>query len=168
MFITTREFANLYKPSLVNQVYKLMFMSGLDEQPKDSHLVVKEMKKANITFEIVENVEDIVRMMNIANRMVKDESFPFGKNNFYERKTRFIKCVLRTHPDMVREIRESESLYNFIIGGFSFHQPKYKYPDDNFNTTPEDYSPCGITMEYDRDMYLKCMVSISFYLAKHH
>jgi len=167
MVITTKEIAAFCKPALVNMVYNHLYLTGQNGLPlAQNNVAVERLKQDNIPLDIATDVEDIVCLMSLVNRMVKDETFPYGTNCFYDKKTKVIKSILKNNPEFVSDILESDNLYNFIICGHSFHQPKNRFPNAKFTTVPEEYVADSKTIPFNRETYLRCMLSMNFYITK--
>lgn len=90
---------------------------------------VKKFVKQHADFELnIPDESELVPLMSKVNREVKHPTCPGNlRNRFYTKKRRVIDYLL--HNKKIDCIIESENLYNFVVGEYSFHQPKDYWPN---------------------------------------
>ena len=105
--------------------------------------------------------DDILETVSIVNKMVKHESCQkHFRNKFYCKKHKFILYLYNN--GMVDEVLESENNYNFIIGNYSFHQPKEYFKNREIIATgTEEYKPTESDIPFDWNEYKKAINGIT-------
>lgn len=124
-------------------------------------LTGKRCKKTNIEIprklSIISNVSKL-------NKEVKHPTCPKNlRNRFYQKKKLFIKHLL--HKKLVNKIIESENYYCFIVGEYSFHQPKSYFPSGikDINDT-EVYEPITPDIPFSMDDYKNAMIGMVYFM----
>lgn len=109
--------------------------------------------------EIVFQDKDIIEIVSLVNQMVKSSDCPNNlKNRFYHKKKMFVRNYLLKEKK-VEQIIESENLYKFIVGKYSFHQPKVYFPCGFCKIDgTEVYEPNTPAVPFDVDVYKDCML----------
>ena len=105
--------------------------------------------------------DDILETVSIVNKMVKHESCQNNfRNKFYTKKHNLILYLYDN--GMVDKVLESENNYNFIIGKYSFHQPKEYFKNRKIVVTgTEEYKPTKSDIPFDWNEYKKAINGIT-------
>jgi hypothetical protein len=105
---------------------------------------------------------NFLELISKVNKEVKHQSCPNNlRNRFYHKKKMFIQYL--RDKGLCDKIIESESVYKFVIGEYSFHQPKAYFPGGikNIDGT-EEYIPTEPEIPFSMDDYKKCMIGILY------
>ena len=105
--------------------------------------------------------DNILETVSIVNKMVKHESCQNNfRNKFYSKKH---NLILHLYDNgMVDKVLESENNYNFIIGKYSFHQPKEYFKNRKIVATgTEEYKPTESDIPFDWNEYKKTINGIT-------
>ena len=130
--------------------------------PQSKERLVKLIKKHCPDLEVELPNSGFLELISKVNKEVKHSSCPANlRNRFYAKKKAFIRYAL--HKKIVDKIIESENHYNFIIGEYSFHQPKVYFPCgiNNIDGT-EEYIQIESEIPFSMDDYKKCMMGILY------
>ena len=153
----------------INSIYLILYDESLLEPVfKGGKLKTWwiENKDKEIKFPL-----DPLPLLSRVNNMVKHSEFPKRlRGRFYDRKRRFI--ILKAKLGEVDEIYKEEDCYNFIISGYSFHQPienvKYQLPNLIIDGEREyDRNFRREQAEINMDEYKTCMLYL-MYLTKNY
>ena len=107
--------------------------------------------------------DDILESVSTVNKMVKHKSCQnHFRNKFYTKKH---KLILYLYDNgMVDEVLESENNYHFIIGNYSFHQPKDYFKNRKIVATgTEEYKPTESEIPFDWNEYKKAINGITVF-----
>lgn len=121
----------------------------------------KRCKRIDIQLPDIDNVLEMVSRLN---KEVKHPTCPNNlRNRFYQKKKLFIQNLL--HKELVDKIIESDRYYNFIVGEYSFHQPKVYFPDGikDINDT-EVYEPITPYIPFSMDDYKNAMIGMVYFM----
>lgn len=132
--------------------------------PNSKERLIKMIKKRCPDLEIEFPTDGFFELISKVNKEVKHSSCPSNlRNRFYAKKKAFVKYAL--YKRIIDKIIESEKYYNFIIGEYSFHQPKEYFPS-GFKKVDgtEEYIPIEPEIPFSMDDYKKCMMAIRFLL----
>ena len=137
-------------------------VSGYSSSMRNQNMVrknfVKFVKDNNMEFELPE--ESTLELMRQVNKMVKSDDCPSNrKNKFYMLKHRYIKTML--DDGKVEKILESENLYHFYIGEYSFHQFKTMFKNIKADG-PEDYVKETLSVPFSDETFRKCAVRMVY------
>lgn len=123
--------------------------------------IPKRCKRIDIKLPDIDNVLEMVSRLN---KEVKHPTCPNNlRNRFYQKKKLFIKHLL--HKKLVNKIIESENYYCFIVGEYSFHQPKVYFPNGIKDIDGiEEYVPIESEIPFSMDDYKNCMMGILYLL----
>lgn len=146
----------LFGLNSARSIAKIFFKHCPDKKEKLEAFI---SKNKNFEFD-VPDISSIISLMDKLNKEVKHESCPNNKrNHFYTKKHQVIKHFLETKQ--VEQIIESDNVYKFVIGSYSFHQPKTYWPDisELVNGT-EEYQNKTIPIPFNEDDYKRFCVSV--------
>lgn len=134
------------------------YSSSMRNQKMVRNNFVKFIKDNNMEFELPE--ESTLELMRQVNKMVKSDDCPSNrKNKFYTLKHRYIKTMLG--DGKVDKILESENLYHFYIGEYSFHQLKTTFKNIMADR-PEDYVKETSSVPFSEETFRKCAVRMVY------
>jgi len=122
----------------------------------------KRCKRIDIQLPDIDNVLEMVSRLN---KEVKHPTCPNNlRNRFYSKKKIFIQNLL--HKELVDKIIESDRYYNFIVGEYSFHQPKVYFPDGikDIDGT-EVYEPIVPEIPFSMDDYKNTMIGMVYFMC---
>ena len=108
----------------------------------------------------IPSMDEAIELVSLLNKEVKDSSCPTNlRNRFYSKKKDFLKYMLE--HGMIDKVFESENHYRFVIGEFSFHQPK-KYYHSGLKEVDgkEVYANDDVTVPFSINDYKKGMLGI--------
>lgn len=110
--------------------------------------------------------DDLFKVMNLANKMVKDKTGCTGRlrNRFYSLK----HSVLKRSKEigLVDEIIDNGDYYLFIINGYSFHQPKSFYKNTEINVNKfEPYTQSQNSITFDYETYKLAMSTMAYFIS---
>ena len=132
------------------------------------HLVARYDKNAIKSYAyknqcVISIPDDILETVSTVNRMVKHGSYQNQfRNKFYCKKHKFILYLYDN--GMVDEVLESENNYHFIIGNYSFHQPKEYFKNKEIVATgTEEYKPTESDIPFDWNEYKKAINGITVF-----
>ena len=121
----------------------------------------KRCKRIDIQLPDIDNVLEMVSKLN---KEVKHPTCPNNlRNRFYSKKKIFIQNLL--HKELVDKIIESDRYYNFIVGEYSFHQPKVYFPDGikDIDDT-EVYESIVPEIPFSMDDYKNAMMGMVYFM----
>ncbi len=150
---------------VINHLYVILEdKSFIKPKGKLDEKGLSEWWKENRNKEI-ELPVDPLPLISRVNTMVKHPDFPKRlRGRFYDKKRKFI--ILKAKLGEVDEIYKEDDCYNFIISGYSFHQPienvKYQLPNLEIKGEREykrdfEREPVEINMEE----YKTCMLCLT-------
>lgn len=166
--MTIREFYRKYGLNRTHSLLSIIFMDNDTITIPVSKLsliqFIRGRRCKRISFEFPE--DNVIEILSKVNKEVKHPSCPNNlRNRFYRKKKIFIQHLLS--KGMVDEIIESEKYYNFIVNGYSFHQPKAFFPCGIKKITgTEVYVPTETEEVFSLEDYKKCMLCILSELIK--
>ena len=132
--------------------------------PTQKDNLIKFIKKDHPDLEIEWPVDctDFLKLISKVNKEVKHPTCPSNLHNrFYAKKKTFVRYALS--KKIVDKVIESENYYNFIIGEYSFHQPKVYFPCGIKNIDGiEEYVPTEPDTPFSMDDYKKCLMGILY------
>jgi hypothetical protein len=111
------------------------------------------------------DIDNVLEMVSRLNKEVKHPTCPNNlRNRFYSKKKIFIQNLL--HKRLVDKIIESDRYYNFIVGEYSFHQPKVYFPDGikDIDGT-EVYKPIVPEIPFSMDDYKNTMMGMVYFMC---
>ena len=121
----------------------------------------KRCKRIDIQLPDIDNVLEMVSRLN---KEVKHPTCPNNlRNRFYSKKKILIQNLL--HKGLVDKIIESDRYYNFIVGEYSFHQPKVYFTDGikDIDDT-EVYEPITPDIPFSMDDYKNTMIGMVYFM----
>jgi hypothetical protein len=109
--------------------------------------------------DVPEDDEELIQLLSEVNKGVKDPECPKNlRNKFYVFKHKFlIYCLSR---NLVKEIIESENHYKFVLGDYSFHQPKSYFKETLEVSGEEEYIPEKSELPFSKDLYDSVLLGI--------
>jgi hypothetical protein len=109
--------------------------------------------------DVPEDDEELIQLLSEVNKGVKDPECPRNlKNKFYVFKHKFLVYCLS--KNLVKEIIESDSFYKFVLGDYSFHQPKSYFKEPLEINGEEAYEPEGSVLPFSRELYDAVLLGI--------
>ena len=115
---------------------------------------------------IIDIDEDMLSLMNLANKMVKDKVSCTNRhrNRFYALKHQVIKSLFEFN--LVDEIVDNGNYYLFRINGYEFHQSKDYFRNANIVTDKkEEYKPVKNEVVFDYDKYKLAMATMAYFVT---
>ena len=110
--------------------------------------------------DVPEDDEELIQLLDEVNKGVKDLECPRNlRNKFYVFKHKFlIYCLSK---NLVKEVIGSSRHYKFVLGDYSFHQPKAYFKEPLEINGEEDYDPTkGSWLPFSRELYDAVLLGI--------
>lgn len=109
--------------------------------------------------DVPEDDEELVQLLSEVNKRIKDPACPNNlKNKFYVFKHKFLTyCLSR---NLVTEVIESSGFYKFVLGDYSFHQPKSYFKEPLEVSGTEEYNPERSDLLFSLELYNAVLLGI--------
>jgi hypothetical protein len=128
-------------------------------QKTKQHILISLERFKDMVKEVPEDDEELVQLLSEVNKRVKDPSCPNNlKNKFYVFKHKFLTYCLSL--GLVSEVIESPGFYKFVLGDYSFHQPKSYFKEPLEVNGEEEYKPEKSDLLFSRDLYDSVLLGI--------
>lgn len=109
--------------------------------------------------DVPEDDEELIQLLDEVNKRVKDPECPRNlRNKFYSFKHKFLTYCLS--QNLVKEVIGSIDFYKFVIGDYSFHQPKSYFKESLEIDREEVYKPERSVPPFSRELYDAVLLGI--------
>ena len=109
--------------------------------------------------DIPEDDEELIQLLSEVNKGVKDPECPKNlRNKFYVFKHKFLVYCLS--KNLVKEVIGSTDHYKFVIGEYSFHQPKSYFKEPLEINGEENYESERSGLPFSKELYDAVLLGI--------